>query len=773
MTLRHTIAISANSLSMGIAIGLIFVTLIQPRRARINWWFALFLFWLGMWAYFTMARIVPDMSPLNETSNFYVLFTGLTLTPISLYLFVIALVRTEDPIAHALRWWSIVFGVSLVLLLWLDAAVDYRQGQNELGFDLRWPGYIALGHIALYGGLAWLYLRTSDDDDAQRLLLPVSILLVGYGSNLVLPLRVVPFDIVLTTLSAVLIGHHVLRWQLFIPLSGANEQLRRANTDLRLVISDLANEKERTERLNAELVEANAYKSQFLANMSHELRTPLNSIVGYSELLVKGIYGDLSDRQFDRIEKIHRNGLNLLALINDILDLSRIEGGRLELNLSTVRVGAMIDGLIATVEPLVGNKELTLETDIEEPLRLVHADELRVRQILLNLLTNAVKFTPWGHVKLSARNVTVRDGQSDNFELPMIGWLEDREWLILSVDDTGIGIAPEDQANIFDEFRQVDGTPTRQYEGVGLGLAISKKLVELHTGRIWVSSQPQTGSTFFVALPAQAEFDTTTVRTKPSFKLDDVVAQVLIVEDNDEAAHILTETLAEANLLAVRATNAATGLARIHESRPAAILVDVLMPDLGGWAAIRQFRSDPASADIPILLTTVLDQQPTGFPLGASVCVSKPVQRDQLLTALAHVQHKAIDKPVLVVDDDPDERDMLCKFLESEGHPPATCTDGTTVLDWLDQPDNEPGLVLLDLIMPDISGFEVLQRMRDEPRLAEVPVVLLCATEMSGNDHVALHDHIARAIQQRPQTDADLVARLQALLQIPQAGNGR
>jgi len=503
MTAQTAALIFANGLSLSISVGLIFVMLIQPRRTRLNWLFSVFLASMGMWAAFAMVRKVPALSVLSETHNFYFQFTGMVIAPIALYLFVIVFSRRATRATLALTAWAGVVIVATVILLWRGQVVDYREAtMPNAGFDLKLAGYVALAHVVYYAALAYIHLAISALPQASLLRFPALLLLFGYLTNFNETLRQVPLDIALTTLAAMLIGYTVLRWQLFNPLSEMNAQLRIANNDLRLVIRDLAAEKERTERLNDELRAASRYKSEFLANMSHELRTPLNSIVGYSELLLKGLYGDLTSKQVDRVEKIFRNGHNLLALINDILDLSKIEGGRVDLNLRTIQLSAMIDGLIATVEPLANGKPLELYADIDMPLHPVMADELRIRQVFINLLGNAIKFTPSGHVRITARNVTVTDGKSADFALPARGWLEDRTWVVLGVEDTGIGVPLDEQATIFEEFRQADGTVTREYEGAGLGLAIAKKLVELHAGRIWVTSAPGAGSTFYVALPA-------------------------------------------------------------------------------------------------------------------------------------------------------------------------------------------------------------------------------------------------------------------------------
>jgi signal transduction histidine kinase/CheY-like chemotaxis protein len=766
MTFEDAIITLANVLSLGAATGLIFVMVIQPRRTALNGWFTLFLTALGLWSVAAIVLHYPEISPLSETHSFYMAFTGLVVTPLTLYVFVVVLCRPGDRLSQALAIWAGIGSGLLVVLLWAGKVVIYHEsGGDDMGFDLKTPGYIALVHVIVYNLLAYLYLRVSDDRQTRPLQLPAILLLLGFSSNLIPDLRPLPIDISLAAVAAVLIGNAVLRWQLFNPLRESNEQLAQVNTELRLAINDLALEKERTERLNEDLREASRYKSEFLANMSHELRTPLNSIVGYSELLLKGIYGDLSDKQEDRIEKIHRNGLNLLALINDILDLSRIEGGRLELNLSTIRLAPMAESLLATIEPLAVDKKLDLQLALEQPLRLIRADELRIRQVLLNLLGNAVKFTPSGFVRLSTRNITVRNGRSQEFPLPVLGWLEDRHWLLISVADSGIGIPPEEQASIFDEFRQVDSASTRQYEGAGLGLAITRKLVELHTGRIWVQSAVGQGSTFYVALPALDTFDEPDESTQPSVPQAEDMPLVLIVEDNDEAANILTTVLRAQGYRVVRASDASGGLARIHETRPHVILVDILMPGLYGWTVIRELKDDPAATGIPIVIASVLDNQPSGFALGASACVTKPVQRDDLVTALARVQRKEDEQPVLVVDDEPAARDLLCEHLRTEGVSVDFCSDGSTVLDWLRAGEQVPGLVFLDLVMPDVNGFEVLQVLRSDPDLRGVPVVLLCPDELTDADHATLNNHIARVIQRGDPAQGSLVANLEAVLQ--------
>jgi CheY-like chemotaxis protein len=312
------------------------------------------------------------------------------------------------------------------------------------------------------------------------------------------------------------------------------------------------------------------------------------------------------------------------------------------------------------------------------------------------------------------------------------------------VTDTGVGIPPEQQAVIFEAFPG-DGTNPQ-----GLGLAIARKLVELHTGRIWVQSQVEQGSTFYVALPALEAVEPFEVETVQNVRLENATALVLVITASGEIATGLNLILGSRGYYAVSAHDAPTGLARALEMRPAAILVDVLMPELDGWEAVRALKNDPGTASIPLILMTARDGQPSGFPLGTCACVTKPVQREELLAAMARIQHARIEQPVLVVDDDPVERDALHDFLRSEEIPVASTDGGAAALDWLQQPDHLAGMVLLDLIMPRVNGFELLHALRSTERLAGVPVVLLYPNpaHLSDADAEAMQEFASRTVEQ-------------------------
>ena len=387
--------------------------------------------------------------------------------------------------------------------------------------------------------------------------------------------------------------------------------------------------------LYEQAIEANRLKSEFLANISHELRTPLNAIIGYSDMLKSGVYGSINDAQSDRLARVHTGGTQLLALINDVLDLSRIEAGQMQLHLEQVDLVALTEQTLATVTFLAEKKKLALRQELDSDLPPIQADPQRIRQVLTNLLDNAIKFTPEGSVTLEAYPVTVRKRAISGAEWrpPLHLGVPDGKWIVVRVIDTGIGIAPEDQVYIFDAFRQVDSSAQREYSGTGLGLAISYRFVALHEGYMWVDSTPGKGSTFNVLLPYDplnpisetAELEAVDLDKQLILVLDDDTEDIQLTRDylNNERYHVLGMTNPE------RAIDLAAQLL------PAAIIVDVLMPQRSGWDVLRDLKANPQTAHIPVLVWSVSDSQGLDADLGADAYLVKPVKRDALLRAVA------------------------------------------------------------------------------------------------------------------------------------------
>ncbi len=396
---------------------------------------------------------------------------------------------------------------------------------------------------------------------------------------------------------------------------------------------------------NAELYEqslaANQLKNQFLATISHELRTPLNAIIGYTDMLLSGIYGLLNSKQIDRMQRVFDNGNRLLELISDVLDLSKIEAGKFELEIAPLDVSAVVNDAVTSIAPQAEAKSLPLKITIAEDLPAAQADSGRIRQVLTNLLSNAVKFTSGGEVTLRVHTAAVHDGSASEIDIPAALDVSDGKWLVFQVSDTGIGISEEDQRIIFDAFRQVDGSARRQHEGTGLGLAISRQITEMHNGHIWVNSEPGVGSCFMVLLPTldvPAPKDVTLIESDTGVSVLEPSEQpVLVVIDDDATALQLIQDYLSVHAYRVICTNRPThGLALVRRHRPAVVLLDVMMPDMemDGFAALAALKGDENTSDIPVVMLSVVEHKPEAMRLGAAAYIPKPINQMKLLRVI-------------------------------------------------------------------------------------------------------------------------------------------
>ena len=386
---------------------------------------------------------------------------------------------------------------------------------------------------------------------------------------------------------------------------------------------------------NAELfedaLEANRLKSEFLANVSHELRTPLNAIIGYGELLLGGTYGSLEEKQEDRIERIFRSGRQLLALINDILDLSKIEAGKMKLELTPLDVSNLVNDTISTLQPRADLKQLKMQIDIQDDLPVVYVDSQRMRQVLINLLSNAVKFTREGQITVRVYRTTV--SLKDFPELPAHMMSRGNVWLNISVSDTGIGIPEKDQKLIFDAFTQADGSTIREYEGTGLGLAITQQIVKMHRGHIWVESQPDEGSTFHVLLPAMATLQSPKYTSDPEDK-----RHVVILVDEDEMTLDLMSEYMNPETYNVITTREAAGVFEIAEEVvPAMIITDLMLSNMEGLEVLHQLKENRYTGNVPIVAYSILDREQEALDAGAAAFIKKPVTRSDLLTVIEEI----------------------------------------------------------------------------------------------------------------------------------------
>ena len=501
--------------------------------------------------------------------------------------------------------------------------------------------------------------------------------------------------------------------------------------------------------------QANRAKSTFLANMSHELRTPLNAILGYSEMLMEEAEELEEDNFSEDLEKINSAGTHLLSLINDVLDLSKIEAGRTELFVEDFSIGELVSDTAATTKPLIEKNGNEFIVEVDDPKLNAHQDLTKVRQALLNLLSNAAKFTDKGTVTLTAR--AEPDGPT--------------HWLVLSVRDTGIGVPEEKHERLFEEFSQADASTTRQYGGTGLGLAISRRFCRLMGGDITVISALGEGSTFTIRIPLQLSDDAvahartlpatdSAVRSPASSLPVDPSRTVLVIDDDPEACEIIAHHLKRDGFEVVVANSGAEGLRRAREIRPAAITLDVVMPEMDGWSVLSALKADDDLNDIPVVMVSMVDDKSTGYTLGATSYLTKPVDRERLLESIS--RHRGAAGEVLIIEDDEHTRGMLARVLAKAGWAVTEAEDGQQGLAALEA--KTPQLILLDLMMPVMDGFEFLREMRARPEWRDVPVIVVTAKDLSEADRRLLSDRVEQVLTKGMYSRDELIGVVRAAL---------
>ena len=515
-----------------------------------------------------------------------------------------------------------------------------------------------------------------------------------------------------------------LREQMLEQELAANEALEAKNEQLELA------------RNSAE--EANRTKSQFLANMSHELRTPMNAIIGYSEMLQEEAE-DLDQKGFiPDLQKIHGAGKHLLGLINDILDLSKVEAGKMTLYLEDFDIAKLVNEVAATVQPLVAKNANTLEVDCPPDIGTMRADVTKVRQALFNLLSNASKFTERGTIRLETRR------------LPST--------LTFLVTDTGIGMTPEQMSKLFEAFTQADASTTRKYGGTGLGLAISRKFCQMMGGDITVESASGQGTTFTITLPAKVE-------ETPAVAVPNPQSTVLVIDDDANVRDLMRRTLTKDGFHVEVAADGARGLALAKQLKPSVITLDVMMPGLDGWAVLTALKADPETAGIPVVMLTIVDDKNMGFALGAADYFTKPIDWHRLSAALKKHRRSASAQTVLVVEDDAAMREMFRRTLERDGWKILEAENGRRALDRV--AEEIPAIILLDLMMPEMDGFEFMQQLRTRPDCRDIPVIVITAKDLTPEDHRRLNGEVERIIQKGAAGAEQLLAEVRALLPRP------
>jgi PAS domain S-box-containing protein len=492
-----------------------------------------------------------------------------------------------------------------------------------------------------------------------------------------------------------------------------------------------------------EMREADRLKSQFLANMSHELRTPLNSIIGFSRVILKGIDGPITDLQQQDLLAIHNSGQHLLGLINDILDLSRIEAGKMELTFDEVHLPELINSVMSTVTGLVRDKPIQLVRNIPAELPTVRADSMRVRQVLLNLLSNAAKFTDEGSITVSA---IVTDKPGGHQEI------------MVRVTDTGPGISPEDQKKLFQPFSQVDASPTRKTGGSGLGLSISNHLIQMHGGRMGVESDSGQGSAFYFTLPAfRVKAPEVAASGAPGNRT------ILAIDDDPQVISLYERYLQPQGYQLVAVSDPTRAVERAKQLKPFAITLDIMMPVIDGWHVLADLKSDPETRDIPVVVCSIVEDQEKGFSLGAADYLLKPILEDDLLNALDRLNPDGSIREVLIIDDKPDDLRLLSKILTEHGrYHPIVAEGGAKGWDAIQM--RAPHAVILDLFMPEMDGFTILEKMRTSDQLRHLPVIVVSAYDLTAEQQAQLEEFGQRMIQKSLLTEQQLLDTLDQVL---------
>jgi hypothetical protein len=500
---------------------------------------------------------------------------------------------------------------------------------------------------------------------------------------------------------------------------------------------------ELTETLE-QLEDVSRHKSEFLANMSHELRTPLNAIIGYSEMLQEQAEDADQNELVPDLQRIKASGRHLLELVNEVLDFSKIEAGKVDLYLETFHVPTMLSNVEAIIRPLAEKNYNSLKVHCGDEVGSMQADLTKVQQTLFNLLSNACKFTERGTI-----SVEVTRSREDGVE-----------WVSFKISDTGIGISPEQMGKLFQPFSQADTSTTRKYGGTGLGLVVSRNFCRLMGGDITFESEESKGSIFTCTIPAEVKLAKTETADTDSVteSLRERPALVLVIDDDKGLRGLTSAQLVEAGFSVECAESGAEGLRLAREIHPNAIVLDVFMPGMDGWAVITELKSDPELADIQVIMLTGSEDQELGYALGASDYLIKPVDTVRLASVLSKYRPKEKPYLALIVDDDAENRDIMRRMLEKEGWTVLEAEDGSQGLERL--MESRPELVLLDLMMPSMDGFEFIEEVVGHEDWRKIPVVVMTGRDISAADRKRLNGRILKIIEKGSYSREQLVQEL-------------
>jgi PAS domain S-box-containing protein len=545
---------------------------------------------------------------------------------------------------------------------------------------------------------------------------------------------------------------------LFIMILRDVTKRKQAEAEIRRQSAEIAQARDQA-------LEASRAKSIFLANMGHELRTPLNAVIGYSEMLQEEMSDPAArsragvwDRGVKDMQKIHAAGKHLLALINDILDLSKLEAGKTDLYIEEFDVEKMVQEVTALIEPLLAKNGNQLKVVIDPGMGAMKADLTKVRQILFNLLSNACKFTSQGIVAVETSR-----------------WQKSAErWVRFQVRDSGIGISPEQMGRLFQDFTQADASTTRKYGGTGLGLSISRRYCRMMGGDITIESESGKGSTFTVELPAEVNDKPaetigrrrSILGSRPTSDSMSASNTILAIDDDIRVHELLRHYLAS-DFEVVTALSGEEGLRLAREIRPAAITLDVMMPGMDGWSVLSALKADPEVAGIPVTMLTILNEEKRAYTLGAADYLTKPIDRNRLAGLLQKYRSGHLSQPILIVEDDQAARETIRRLVTNLGCLAAEAENGRLGLEQVAK--NTPKLIFLDLMMPEMDGFQFIEELRRHEQWRSIPVIVVTAMELTPEDRQRLNGGIQQVLCKRAFSQADLLGQIRELVSASKA----
>jgi PAS domain S-box-containing protein len=605
-----------------------------------------------------------------------------------------------------------------------------REATGEAGDKMKAQRYsVGVGSNSIVGKVAeGIESKLVNDTDLEPLYVPNPFLL-DTRAEVAIPLRI----------GSRIVGVIDIQSTQAYAFTKDDLSVLQSLADQVAVAIDNARSYELSQQLIKDLREVDQLKSQFLANMSHELRTPLNSIIGFSRVILKGIDGAVSDMQQQDLTAIYNSGQHLLGLINDILDLARIEAGKMELNFEEVHLADMTTSVMSTAKGLVKEKPIQLLQRIPTTMPSVRGDTMRVRQVLLNLISNASKFTDEGSITVEA---LVQKGPTGKMEA------------LINVIDTGPGISIEDQKKLFQAFSQVDGSATRKSGGSGLGLSICANLVQLHGGRIGIQSGAGKGSTFWFTLPLYHQ---------PQQEIPEGRKVVLAIDDDPQVIGLYERYLNPQGYYVVPLTDPAKAREEILKIKPYAITLDIMMPNKDGWSVLTDLKSDPATKDYPVIICSIMEQADKGFSLGAADYLVKPILEEDLVCALDRLNKDGTIHEVLVIDDDPNDLRLIEKILDQHGRYKPILAEGGRK-GWEEIITKTPHAIILDLFMPEMDGFTILEKLRENSVLRDIPVLVVSGGGLTTQQQQQLNDFGQRLITKGSLNESQLIESIENAL---------